>query len=160
MRCALWAGTLFFFVALGTQAQETAKEDKIPSALRDKALSVLIAARILDENDAAIWEASANKHTIPGRAVMIKMVGTNLIILASFTPYLSSGSDDHILLAQGEVWAMADGGNVRYHSSVQTIPMKLGEMVYFFPLGTTAKAVNSDRIVVTIEVIPDPEAAE
>lgn len=160
MRTALWAGTLFFFALLGVHAQETTQEEPMPSALRDKALKVLVAARILDTEDVAVWEASADKHTIPGRAVMIKMVGTNLIILASFTPYLSSGNDEHILLAQGEVWAMAGDGNVRYHSSVQTIPMKLGEIVYFFPLGDSANAGDSNRIVVTIEVIPDTGVAE
>ncbi len=160
MRQTLLTGTLLCLLAWTVQAQEVDEEDNLPAALRGKTLTVLIAARILSEGDVAVWEANADKHTIPGRAVTIKMVGTNLVILASFTPYLMTGSDEHMLVAQGEIWAKADSGNVRYHSSVQTIPMKFGELVYFFPLGNAPENSGSDRIEVTIEVIPDVEKTE
>lgn len=160
MRRSLLTGALLFCVVLSSRAQEAVEEAPIPDALRERALTVLIAARILDGSQVTIWEASANKNTIPGRAVSIKMVGTNLIILASFTPYLASDSDEHMLVAQGEIWAVAENGNVRYHSSVQTIPMKLGEVVYFFPLGNNPAQTGGDRIEVTIEVIPTQGAAE
>lgn len=163
---AFWAAALFVVCTQGSWAQEGAKGAALPAApapsnfLEGKSLSVSIAARILDSEEATIWEANAAKQTMAGRPVSIKMVGSNIVVVAQFTPYLQADGKGHVLVAQGEVWIAGQDGMVRYHSSIQTIAMVLGEPVLFYPLGNEPGAPGNDRIEVRIEVQGDPGAGE
>lgn len=151
----LCTGSLILLTALTAWAQEASEPQSVQEALKGKSLTMHLIARIIDSEEVSIWEASANRYTIPGRSVSIKMVGENIIIVAHFTPYLRSGSEGNTLVAQGEVWVAGEDGMIRYHSSLQTIPMKLGEPVFFFPLGQSNRSGDADRIEVRIEVQND-----
>jgi len=101
---------------------------------RSRALVMDISARVVEQNQTVIWNESHQKTTMPGRPVGIKLVGANLVVVAQFTPYLRRGMQK-FLVAQGQIWVEIPNQGMRYHTSMQTIPLEFGEPVYFFPLG-------------------------
>jgi len=101
---------------------------------RSKALVMDINARIVEQNQTVIWNESCQKTTMPGRPIGIKLVGTNLVVVAQFTPYIRRGVQK-FLVAQGQIWMEVPNQGMRYYTSMQTISLEFGEPVYFFPLG-------------------------
>jgi len=100
---------------------------------RSRALVMDISARVVEQNQTVIWNESCQKTTMPGRPVGIKLVGTNLVVVAQFTPYMRGMQK--FLVAQGQIWIEVPNQGMRYHTSMQTISLEFGEPVYFFPLG-------------------------
>jgi hypothetical protein len=115
-----------------------------------------INARIVEENQTVIWNESHKKSTIPGRPVGIKLVGTNVVVVAQFTPYLRYRGLQKLLVAQGQIWMEIPGQGIRYQTSVQTIPMEFNEPIYFFPLGPQTDE-NSSRIEIMLTLYPYEE---
>jgi len=101
---------------------------------RRRALVMDISARIVEQNQTVIWDESHQKTIMPGRPVGIKLVGANLVVVAQFTPYVRRGMKK-FLVAQEQIWMEIPNQGMRYHTSMQTIPLEFGEPVYFFPLG-------------------------
>jgi hypothetical protein len=101
---------------------------------RGRPLVLDITARVIEQNQTVIWNESHKKETIPGRPVGIKLVGTNIAVEAQFTPYVRRGGQK-FLVAQGQIWLEVPNQGIRYHTSMQTIPLEFGEPIYFFPLG-------------------------
>ncbi|MDR0457289.1 MAG: hypothetical protein LBH20_11480 [Treponema sp.] len=101
---------------------------------RRRALIMNINARLVEQNQTVIWNESHQKTTMPGHPVGIKLVGANLVVVAQFTPYIRRGIQK-FLVAQGQIWMEIPNQGIRYHTSMQTIPLEFGEPVYFFPLG-------------------------
>jgi hypothetical protein len=102
--------------------------------LRGRSLMLDITARVIEQNQTVIWNESHKKETIPGRPVVIKLVGANIVVEAQFTPYLRRGGQK-VLVSQGQRWLEMPNQGIRYHTSIQTIPLEFGEPIYFFPLG-------------------------
>jgi len=123
--------------------------------LRSRALVMDISARIVEQNQTVIWDESHQKTTMPGRPVEIKLVGANLVVQAQFTPYVRRGMQK-FLVAQGQIWVEIPNQGIRYHTSMQTIPLEFGEPVYFFPLGPR-KDENAACIEVMITLHPYEE---
>jgi hypothetical protein len=119
---------------------------------RRRALVMDINARIVEQNQTVIWNESHQKTTMPGRPVGIKLVGANLVVAAQFTPYVRRGMQK-FLVAQGQIWMEIPNQGMRYHTSMQTIPLEFGESVYFFPLGPR-KDENAACIEVMITLHP------
>jgi|TergutMp193P3_1026864.scaffolds.fasta_scaffold77100_2 hypothetical protein len=101
---------------------------------KGRALVMDINARVIEQNQTVIWNESHKKTTLPGRPVGIKLVGSNLVVVAQFTPYVRRGIKK-ILVAQGQIWMEVPNQGIRYHTSMQAIPLEFGEPIYFFPLG-------------------------
>jgi hypothetical protein len=101
---------------------------------RSRALVMEINARIVEQNQTVIWNESHQKTTMPGRPVGIKLVGANLVVVAQFTPYIRR-SMQKFLVAQGQIWVEIPNQGMRYHTSMQVIPLEFDQPVYFFPLG-------------------------
>ncbi|MDR0527627.1 MAG: hypothetical protein LBG79_07435 [Spirochaetaceae bacterium] len=119
--------------------------------LQKSAVSMRLLARILSNDNTELWTNGYDKITIPGRPVSIKLLGNNVIVLVQFTPYLRGES--WVLVAQGQVWLQNESQGLRYETTLQTIPVKFGESVYYFPLG--AKDSNGgDYIEIKIELQP------
>jgi hypothetical protein len=93
-----------------------------------------IDARMVGQNGTVIWNEAHRKETLLGRPVGIKLVGNNLIVDVQFTPYSRMGTR-HFLVAQAQIWMEIPNQGVRYYTTMQTIPVEFGEMIYFFPLG-------------------------
>ncbi|MDR1858572.1 MAG: hypothetical protein LBQ69_03795 [Treponema sp.] len=145
-----------------SQQQETpepAPDDSVIRNLfprfRGRAVVLEINVRVLeqnqeDQNQTVSWNESHRKPTIPGRPVGIKIVGSNVVVAAQFTPYIRRGAQK-FLVAQGQVWMNVPGQGISYYTSMQTIPLKFDEPIYFFPLGpATESALASIEVTLTL----------
>ena len=122
---------------------------------RGRALVLDINARVVEQNETVTWHESHQKTTLPGRPVGIKLVGSNIVVVAQFTPYLRRGVKK-FLVAQGQIWMEVPGHGIRYYTSMQTIPLEFGEPIYFFPLGPQG-AEDTARIEVMLTLYPYEE---
>jgi hypothetical protein len=122
---------------------------------RGRPLVLDITARVIEQNQTVIWNESHKKDTIPGRPVGIKMVGTNIVVEAQFTPYVRRGGQK-FLVAQGQIWLEVPNQGIRYHTSMQTIPLEFGEPIYFFPLGSQRDG-DAASIEVMLTLYPHDE---
>jgi hypothetical protein len=113
---------------------------------RGRPLELDITVRIIEQNQTVLWNESHKKETIPGRPVAIKLVGTNIVVEAQFTPYFRRGGQK-ILVAQGQIWLEVPNQGIRYHTSMQTTPLEFDEPIYFFPIGRDG-AVSIEVILI------------
>jgi hypothetical protein len=134
---------VFLLAVAALEAQE------LMPGLREQAIVINITTRI-EENSQEVWNATNSKVTIPGRPVSIRLVGGNVVMAIQFTPYLRE-KDRNILVAQGQIWLVIPNEGISYKTTMQTIPLKFGEQIYFFPLGSGIAAGNP-RIELLIEL--------
>ncbi len=133
-----------------------AQEIELEEALRpilDKALQLNIIARVLPPGAEQEWNMQSSKLTIPGRSIAVKLLGENIRIFIVLTPYWQENGK-LLLVAQGEVLLseMAES-EVKYLSTVKSIPISLGEKVLFFPLGVPQELRKSFNIQLEIEIL-------
>jgi len=122
---------------------------------RGRPLMLEINARVVERDETVIWNESHQKTTIPGRPVGIKLVGSNIVVVAQFTPYVRRGVQKY-LVAQAQIWMEVPDQGIRYHTSMQTIPLQFNEPIYFFPLGPQGDG-DSARIEVMLTLYPYEE---
>lgn len=106
----------------------------IPSALLGDALTVSILASLGSPSEAPSWEAKDIKYTIPGTPVSIKMIGSEVVIVITLTPY-KNASGGLLLVSQGQVWYKDGDAGLRYRTTVDTLNVGFGERVFFYPFG-------------------------
>jgi hypothetical protein len=140
----------------GTPGSGIAPPQNFSPHAKGRELVLDINARIVEQNQTVIWNESHKKSTIPGRPVGIKLVGTNIVVVAQFTPYLRHRGLQKLLVAQGQIWMEIPGQGIRYQTSMQTIPLEFGEPIYFFPLGPQTDE-DSSRIEVMLTLYPYEE---
>lgn len=133
--------------------------ESIPEKLRSEALELTILAVVKRAEGEEPWKTSDVKYTLNGMPVTVKMVGSSVIVYVTITPYPSSDRDLK-LIAQGQVW-YSDGGEMRYHTTVDTLTVAFGERVLFYPLGMNAEGEAPLRIEIVLKKYagPRPEAA-
>ena len=149
------------FLALPLEAQE---QEETLDLLNDKALSIHITARITQNDEETVWDMELTRVTISGRTVTVRLDGSNIVVVANFTPY--QGDDDSVLLvAQGQTWISDDDPEteVQYRTSFKSLPISLGEPAVFLPLGSTPLDVTLDsdatgRFNIELEVTVEPYA--
>ena len=129
------SGTLF----LSAQQQNIAEL----SGFREQSVNLQIISRIIDENQNVAWYTENNNITLPGRPVGIQLIGSNIIVVIQFTPFLRSRGP-HLLLAQAQIWIHIPNEGISYHTTIQTIPLEFSEIVYFFPLGQGTQVLSSE----------------
>jgi hypothetical protein len=111
----------------------------------EEVLSLNIAARVSESGEDAVWKVESSKRTAPGRSVRVKLVGDNILILADFIPYTDS-DDSIVLVARGQVWISSSADEpMKYLSTLESIPVKMGQKVLFFPLGVKSLETVADR---------------
>jgi hypothetical protein len=113
----------------------------------DGALQLHISARIVDEDASdTVWTMDVTRITVSGRAVNIRLDGTNISVIADFTPYWED-DDSLLLLVQGQTWIYdgADDPEPEYRTSFSTLPIRLGEPIVFLPLGTSHVPLDTER---------------
>jgi len=142
-------GVFFIFAAIPINAQDQQASTGGTSPVRRRTLVLDISARVLDDEQAVIWDENNRKITIPGRPVGIQLVGSNIVVSVQFTPFIrrSSGS---VLVAQGQIWITDPEKGVSYYTSIQTIPMEFNEPIYFFPLGASQQLSSTIEIILTV----------
>jgi hypothetical protein len=133
--------------------------------LLDEALQLNITARVLPANDQPVYDVRSSKLTIPGRSIAVKMVGDNVRVDVVLTPYLAD-NNEVVLVAQGQVWlSEVPEEAVKYHATIKSLPIELGEKVLFFPLGLDGQLselaeTQSFTIQLEIEVLAYKELLE
>jgi hypothetical protein len=118
------------------------------SGIRKRSVVMDIDARVLGEEKAVVWNETHRKTAIPGSPVGIKLVGSNVVVEAQFTPFIRR--EGSVLVAQGQIWYKEQGKGISYYTSIQTIPLEFGEPIYFFPLGKSNQSGYSIEIVITV----------
>ena len=151
-KIAFLGGIFILMAASALSAQETSLEE-LPG-LRERAIVMRIVSRIIEQNQQVVWDAENARVTIPGRPVGLKLVGANLIVAVQFTPFLRKNGRS-VLVAQGQIWINIPNEGMRYHTTMQTIPLELGEQIYFFPLGSMG---TNDEASIEIQLVLEPYA--
>ena len=116
------------------QEAQGAVLEQLPG-LRERAVVMHIASRIVEQNHQIVWNMETTKITIPGRPVGLKLVSSDLVVNMQFTPFLRNNGK-HTLVAQGQIWINVPDEGISYHTTMQTIPLDFQEQIYFFPLGS------------------------
>jgi len=133
-----------------------AQDIELEEALRpilDKALQLNIIARVLPPGAEQEWNMQSSKLTIPGRSIAVKLLGENIRIFVMLTPYWQENGK-LLLVAQGEVVLSETAeSEVKYLSTVKSIPISLGEKVLFFPLGVSKRFRKNFNIQLEIEIL-------
>ncbi|MCL2833532.1 MAG: hypothetical protein FWD78_10220 [Treponema sp.] len=138
-------GSVFFLVLrTAAGAQETPSLDNIPQGMRDRAIVMEIATRVVEQNEQVVWDSENTRVTIPGKAVGLKLVGTNIVIVVQFTPYIRPRGEN-FLVAQGQIWIHIPDSGMSFHTSIETIPMDFNEKIFFFPLGTDGSGQDGSQ---------------
>ncbi|MCL1954879.1 MAG: hypothetical protein FWF68_08925 [Spirochaetes bacterium] len=115
---------------------------------RRQALVLDINSRVLENGKKVIWSENNHKTSISGVPVGVQVVGSNIVVVVQFTPYIRN--DGNVLVVQGQIWIAEPEKGVTYFTSIQTVPMVFGEPVYFFPLGESQNLDPSIEIIITV----------
>jgi hypothetical protein len=83
------------------------------------------------------------------------MVGTNVVMALQFTLFFKPGVHS-LLVAQGQIWVDVPDEGIRYQTTLQTIPIDIGEPIVFFPLGSP-NSPEETRIELQLEIRPYEE---
>lgn len=119
--------------------------------LEDKALSIKIITRIVDEKGNTIWDTEMSRITISGKSVKVKLSGVNLLVITDITPYIMDDSTI-LLVSQGEIWmGSSESEEMKHYSTIKSIPVISGESVIFFPLGVI-KASDAEIYNIELEI--------
>ena len=130
----LFLSGIFFLLAAGAGLNANEPEPaEVFRGLRGRTLVIDIDARVLEQDYEVIWNEVHRRLTLSGNPVSIRLVGSNVIVAIQLTPFIRQGGN--VLVAQGQIWAEVPNEGIRYHTSIQTIPIAFDEPVYFFPFG-------------------------
>lgn len=154
--------TLFCLVVtvpVTTQSGPTLDDlDRSLELLSEGVLQLHITARIVDQNQReTVWDMELSRVTIAGRAVSVRLDGSNITVVAEFTPYWDD-EDTLVLVAQGQTWIHRNEENaedVEYRTAFTTMPIEWGEPVLFLPLGTGKLPVETEafgRLNIELEI--------
>jgi hypothetical protein len=162
VRSARALSVLLILVSGSVWAQS---EDPI-DLLLNGAFRVHINARITDSGqDEALWTMEVTRVTISGRAVSLRMEGSNITVIAEFTPFHDQNGN-LLLIAEGQTWVRTGESqrDVQYRTTFTTLPIALGEPIVFLPLGQESLTqgtvpVDTDRfgrlnIELEVNVVP------
>ncbi|MBN2873554.1 MAG: hypothetical protein JXM71_00540 [Spirochaetales bacterium] len=132
--------------------------EAIPAALISEALAVSIVASVSKPDEEPSWEARDVKYTIPGTAVSVKMLGSDVAIVITLTPYKTKDGG-LLIVAQGQVWYHDGEQGLRYQTTVDTLSVRFGETVLFYPFGTKPDGGSPLRVELIMDryVPPEPE---
>ena len=120
--------------------------DDILQAVLDQALTISIVARVTENGRETVHSYELTQVTISGRAVRLRLEGGNLTIVAQFTPY-EAEDRSILLLAEGQIWLTTPQNEVvQYRTSLKSIPVELGEVVLFYPLGRSTLDVDLEDV--------------
>lgn len=133
----LWLCAALFFGGFGgarLAAQSQPQTLDVPEALKGKALTVSINAYVLQNGTTVAWQQQGLRYTVPGTPVAFRLVGSNVVIAIQVTPY-ENEKGGAILVTQGQVWVKGEGGEISYRTTLESVLVRYGEKVLFFPLG-------------------------
>lgn len=128
--------------------RQSAEEPSLGQGTRRQALSLNIESRVLQDK-VVVWSETNQNVSMPGVPVAVQLGGSNVVVVAQFTPY--TRRDGNVLVVQGQIWIAENNGVVTYYTSMQTFPMTFGEPIIYFPLGGSSENLNpSIEIRITV----------
>lgn len=145
-----FGAALVYAAALGLSARLEAQEQPLPELFKDRALSVNIQARVVEGEQSAAWESASLRYTVPGNPVGVKLVGSNVVILVQITPF-EDGKGGLVLVSQGQVWVRRGEGDLSYRTTLDSVSVRYGEPVLFFPLGRDPGGKAPIRIEISVD---------
>ena len=113
-------------------------------------LTVAIKATVGKRDGPPTWESKDTKYTIPGSSVSVKMIGTDVAILITVTPYKTKDGR-LLLLAQGQVWYKEGESGLLYRTTVDTLSVQFGERVLFYPFGIQPDGESPLRVELVMD---------
>lgn len=119
---------------LGAAKPEPGSLAAIPQALLAEALELSVLASIPRPAGEPAWSATDIKYTLPGTPVTVKMVGSDVAVLVTLTPYAAQGGG-LMLVIQGQVWYKDGDSGFHTRTTLETVPVAFGEKILFYPLG-------------------------
>ena len=151
----LWLAAGTGFAQNGDRAEalyDLVENGRLDPNLFDRTLQLDIMVTVLQSDERPAWNVKSSKVTIPGRSIAIKLLGENLRVEVVFTPYQrENGIWD--LVAQGQVWySEAPQKATRYLTTLESIPVSMGEKVLFFPLGFSEQ--QTFTLQLEVEIFP------
>lgn len=151
---------LFLILLLQTNLFSQEKSDPNMEELLKEALIVRVQAKLFHNQQNVMWQSELDKLTIPGRAVTIHMQNEQARLSVHFTPYRKT-QGSLILVAQSEIWLKEEATdsspeNLRYFTSMKSIPLDYDEMIYFYPLGKLEDLNNPDQIHIEMTLSINP----
>lgn len=155
---------LGLLIVLSAASAHAVELDDVLQALLDQALTVNITARVTQEGHETIQSYELTRVTISGRAVRLRLEGGNITVIAEFTPY--EDEEGILLVAEGQILLRtAEDEEVRYVTSMRSVPLAIGERVVFYPLGRSTFDMDleneqSDPLNIELEVEVLPYEAE
>jgi hypothetical protein len=149
MRKTLCLFGIFFFLTVnaGIYAADPPSTE-IPPSLRYRAIVMDINTRVVERNQMVVWNETNQRITISGSPVNVRLVGANVAIALQVTPFIRR--QGNVLVAHGQIFIEVPNEGIRYHTSIQTIPMNFGEPIYFFPLGPASQDSAAIEIALTL----------
>ncbi len=145
----LWAAVVYA-AALGFGRGPAAQEEPPYEFFKEHALAVSIAARLEEGPASAAWASDSVRYTVPGNPVSVKLVGSNVVILVQLTPF-DNGKGGLVLVSQGQIWYRRGEGELSYRTTVDSVALKLGEPVIFFPLGRDPAGRAPMRLIISVD---------
>ena len=138
-----------------SSTDESKPDKKICATNSERFYQIKINLKILDDGKKELVNTDWNLATFSGKPVSINLKGNNLFIKADMTPYYSD-KKSILLLTQANVRLKPTDSEVsKFYSTVNSLPIKLGEKALFFPLGLLdEKMENISSCVLEIEVQP------
>ncbi len=147
MRRSISSIVLLLISVLGVNAQSAGFDFDF---IKGKKLEINLVTRGLGTDNETLWHMESNRVAVSGEAVKVKLSGDNLVVIANITPYLNE-DNTVFLVAKGEIFLSnnTDSKEVKYYTTLKSLPVKFGETAVFFPLGM---AYDSDSNVYSIEM--------
>jgi hypothetical protein len=147
-----FGAALIYVAALGFSSRIEAQESSLPGALKNDALAVRIEAVVEEGGPAASapWHSGSLRYTVPGTPTAVKLVSSNAVIVVQVTPF-DDGKNGLILVTQGQVWVRQASGDLSYRTTLNTVSVRYGEKVYFFPFGRDLDGRSPLRLTIVVE---------
>jgi len=124
----------------------------LPEELREEALVVKVHASVTAPGGAAgtaaAWQEENVKYTVSGVPVVVRLQGTNILVMTQVTPFVRGDSKLN-LVAQGQVWVRSPAG-LSYRTTLDSVSVEYGESVFFYPLGVDAAGRAPLRIDISV----------
>ena len=133
-------------ISLNAQGRRPDSAEEIP-VLRRQSLDMTIESRVL-QNGEVVWSEINQKVSVQGSPVGVQLVGSNIIVVVQFTPYIRAGGS--VLAAQSQIWIAENENELTYYTSIETIPFEFGEPIHYLPLGPE-HLTPSIEIIVSID---------
>lgn len=144
MRPGIWTVLLYFLAG-----QLGAQEDEQAQALRFN-----IDTRFLTIEKVVDWSSRFDQDALSGQPVIVRIQGDNFILKVTLTGFIQS-EDILLLVAQTEVH-FQDGSRRALNKSLLSQQVKLGNPVFYYPMGKDRKSTEGHTMEMEI-LISFPE---